>query len=197
MKFVYFVLRHLGWGRVWTWVYDPPMTFTILSGRWVGDTGCTAKSSTEGLGVPQNRRRKVVTLMHIYRVIQSSSTILKEVVGRTFGAEDVNNVFFHIRYRFRVTTFFRRCRFVLLWSFDGESVVIVRGSTVDDALRRVFRWMEDTADICCDYVLYSTISALTSPHHTNRKVHWNDWKMLKKKKGRIFFLSLFHCLQGH
>jgi hypothetical protein len=30
------------------WVYDPPMTFTILSGRWVGNTGCPAKSSTEG-----------------------------------------------------------------------------------------------------------------------------------------------------
>jgi hypothetical protein len=47
---------------VWTWVHDPPMTFTILSGRWVGNTGCPAKSSTKGLGVPQNRRRKVVTL---------------------------------------------------------------------------------------------------------------------------------------
>jgi hypothetical protein len=29
-------------------VYDPPMTFTILSGRWVGNTGCPAKSSTKG-----------------------------------------------------------------------------------------------------------------------------------------------------
>jgi hypothetical protein len=29
-------------------VYDPPMTFTILSGRWVGNTGCLAKSSTKG-----------------------------------------------------------------------------------------------------------------------------------------------------
>jgi hypothetical protein len=29
-------------------VYDPPMTFTILSGRWVGDNGCPAKSSTKG-----------------------------------------------------------------------------------------------------------------------------------------------------
>jgi hypothetical protein len=37
--------------------------FTILSGRWVGNTGCPAKSSTKGLGVPQNRRRKVVTLV--------------------------------------------------------------------------------------------------------------------------------------
>jgi hypothetical protein len=26
----------------------PPMTFTILSGRWVGNTGCPAKSSTKG-----------------------------------------------------------------------------------------------------------------------------------------------------
>jgi hypothetical protein len=48
MKFVYFVLCHLGWGRVWTWVYDPPMTFTILSGRLVGDTGCPAKTSAKG-----------------------------------------------------------------------------------------------------------------------------------------------------
>jgi hypothetical protein len=28
-------------------VYDPPMTFTILSGRWVGNIGCPAKSSTK------------------------------------------------------------------------------------------------------------------------------------------------------
>jgi hypothetical protein len=48
IKFVYFVLCHLGWGRVWTWVYDPPMTFTIISGRWVGNTGCPAKLSTKG-----------------------------------------------------------------------------------------------------------------------------------------------------
>jgi hypothetical protein len=44
-------------------VYDPPVTFKILSGRWVGNTGCPAKSSTKGLGVPQSRRRKVVTLV--------------------------------------------------------------------------------------------------------------------------------------
>jgi hypothetical protein len=48
IKFVYFVLCHLGWGRVWTRVYNPPMTFTILLGRWVGNTGCPAKSSTKG-----------------------------------------------------------------------------------------------------------------------------------------------------
>jgi hypothetical protein len=29
-------------------VYDPPMTFTILRGSWVGNTGCPAKSSTKG-----------------------------------------------------------------------------------------------------------------------------------------------------
>jgi hypothetical protein len=29
-------------------VYDPPRTFTILSGRWVGNTWCPAKSSTKG-----------------------------------------------------------------------------------------------------------------------------------------------------
>jgi hypothetical protein len=29
-------------------VYDSPMIFTILSGRWVGNTGCPAKSSTKG-----------------------------------------------------------------------------------------------------------------------------------------------------
>jgi hypothetical protein len=46
IKFVYFVLYHLGLGRVFMWVYDPLMTFTFLSGRWV--TGCPAKSSTKG-----------------------------------------------------------------------------------------------------------------------------------------------------
>jgi hypothetical protein len=29
-------------------VYDPPVTFTILLGRWVGNTGCPAKSLTKG-----------------------------------------------------------------------------------------------------------------------------------------------------
>jgi hypothetical protein len=29
-------------------VHDPPMTFTILSGRWDGNTGCPAKSPTKG-----------------------------------------------------------------------------------------------------------------------------------------------------
>jgi hypothetical protein len=29
------------------WVYDPPMTSTIPLGRWVGNTGCPAKSSTK------------------------------------------------------------------------------------------------------------------------------------------------------
>jgi hypothetical protein len=48
IKFVYFVLCHLGRGTAWTWVYDPPMTFTILSGRWVDNTGCPANSSTKG-----------------------------------------------------------------------------------------------------------------------------------------------------
>jgi hypothetical protein len=47
-KFVYFVLCHLGWGKVWMWVYDLPMTFTVLSGRLLGNTGCPAKSSTKG-----------------------------------------------------------------------------------------------------------------------------------------------------
>jgi hypothetical protein len=48
IKFVYFVWCHLGWGRVWTWVYDTPMKCMILSGRWVGNTGCPAKSSMKG-----------------------------------------------------------------------------------------------------------------------------------------------------
>jgi hypothetical protein len=29
-------------------VHDLPITFTILPGRWVGNTGCPAKSSTKG-----------------------------------------------------------------------------------------------------------------------------------------------------
>jgi hypothetical protein len=29
-------------------VYDPPVTFTILSDRWVGNTGCPAELSTKG-----------------------------------------------------------------------------------------------------------------------------------------------------
>jgi hypothetical protein len=29
-------------------VNDPPMTFIILLGRWVGNTGCPTKSSTKG-----------------------------------------------------------------------------------------------------------------------------------------------------
>jgi hypothetical protein len=30
------------------WVYDSPMTFMILSDRWVSNTGCPAKSSMKG-----------------------------------------------------------------------------------------------------------------------------------------------------
>jgi hypothetical protein len=40
-------------------VRDPPMTFTILSGRWVGNTGCPAKSSTKG-GHPNHERSSFV-----------------------------------------------------------------------------------------------------------------------------------------
>jgi hypothetical protein len=62
IKFVYFVLCHLGWGRVWTWVYDPPVTFTI--------TDYTLRSYRAGglvtLGIPQNRWWKVVTLAWRY-----------------------------------------------------------------------------------------------------------------------------------
>jgi hypothetical protein len=42
-------------------VYDLPMTFTILSGRWVGNTGCTAKSSTKG-GHPTSKVSTTVEL---------------------------------------------------------------------------------------------------------------------------------------
>jgi hypothetical protein len=65
IKFVYFVLCHLGWGRVWTWVYDPPVTFTILSGRWVGDTGCPAKSSAKG-GHPTQTQLTMENIHHYY-----------------------------------------------------------------------------------------------------------------------------------
>jgi hypothetical protein len=44
---------------VWTWVYDPPMTFTILSGRWVGNTGYPAKSSAKGGHPNANTLRRV------------------------------------------------------------------------------------------------------------------------------------------
>jgi hypothetical protein len=37
-------------------------------------------------------------------MIQSSNKILKEIVGGSFGAENLNN-FFQIRRRFRMTTF--------------------------------------------------------------------------------------------
>jgi hypothetical protein len=61
IRFVYLVLCHLGWGRVWTWVYDPPMTFMILSGRRVGNTGCPAKSSTKG-GHPNTPKERSCTV---------------------------------------------------------------------------------------------------------------------------------------
>jgi hypothetical protein len=78
IKFVHFVSCHEERGRVWTWVYDPPMTFTILSGMWVGNTGCPAKSSTKGLGVPRNRRRKVVTLrQRIFLLVPASRPALR------------------------------------------------------------------------------------------------------------------------
>jgi hypothetical protein len=79
IKFVYFVLCHLGWGRAWTWVYDPPMTSTILSGRWVGDTGCPTKSSTKG-GHPiaEELRTLEQTTKHWFicgHIVQTASAI--------------------------------------------------------------------------------------------------------------------------
>jgi hypothetical protein len=39
-------------------VYDRPMTFTILSGRWGGNTRCPAKSFTKG-GYPSSNSIRV------------------------------------------------------------------------------------------------------------------------------------------
>jgi hypothetical protein len=82
--------------------YYSPMTFMILSVRWVGNTGCPAKSSTKGLGVPQNRRRKVVTLL---LVDMSAVILVKQVHTHSFksgvsfsavsGAKFVNYVMLH------------------------------------------------------------------------------------------------------
>jgi hypothetical protein len=66
IKLEYFVLCHLGRGRVWTWMYNPPMRFTILSDRWVGNTGCPAKSSTKG-GHPS--RSATMSFSQVQRVL--------------------------------------------------------------------------------------------------------------------------------
>jgi hypothetical protein len=52
-------------------VYDPSVTFTILSGRWVGNTGCPAKSSTKG-GQPRKRiwQETVLHVTHLPRIKQ-------------------------------------------------------------------------------------------------------------------------------
>jgi hypothetical protein len=65
-------------------VYDPPMTLTILSGRWVGNTGCPAKSSTKGghpslyliISVSFNKKRNV-KLVGVYFCEHASTYALK------------------------------------------------------------------------------------------------------------------------
>jgi hypothetical protein len=74
----------------------------------------------------------------------------------------------------------------IIMIFDGGSPLRVCGSTVDVAVRRVFRRREDTSNTCCDYVLHSTFSALTCLHHTNRKV-------LKKK---CYEVTIKKCYKG-
>jgi hypothetical protein len=51
---------------------------------------------------------------------------LRRLLGRSLWTE---MCFFQIRRRFRVTRHLRSGHYVLLYSFEGDSVLIVRGST--------------------------------------------------------------------
>jgi hypothetical protein len=91
-------------------------------------------------------------------------------------------MFFQIRHCFWVMMFLHWCHFVLLWLFDGGSVLRVHGST----------------DIW-NAVMYSTFSALTSSHLMDRKLLKKNtlkWRLKDATKGRMCFLSFFHCKQG-
>jgi hypothetical protein len=68
-------------------------------------------------------------------------------------------------------------------SFVGGFVLRVCGSTVDVTLRHVLRWGEDTSNICCYYILCSTFSMLTSPHHTKRNALKKEYLDVMIKKG--------------
>jgi hypothetical protein len=70
-----------------------------------------------------------LVLWRKYRVIQISSSILKEVVGEiTWCGKGTFSLFFQIRHCFRVTTFFLSWYSVLFWSFDGVSELRVTES---------------------------------------------------------------------
>jgi hypothetical protein len=67
-------------------VYDPTMTFTILSGRWVGNTGCPAKSLTKGGHPIENLIEMVLKLLEEVSQIRRDNKYLKmESVLRRHG----------------------------------------------------------------------------------------------------------------
>jgi hypothetical protein len=78
IKFVYFVLCCLGLERVWTWVYDSPMTFTILLGRWVGNNGCPAKSLTKG-GHAMCNVNLNMRILFLFSLCQSVNMLIRRV----------------------------------------------------------------------------------------------------------------------
>jgi hypothetical protein len=64
----------------------------------------------------------------LYRVIHSTSTVLKETVGVwSFRAENLND-FFSDSSPFPSDDFLHWCHSALLWSFEGYSVLRVQGS---------------------------------------------------------------------
>jgi hypothetical protein len=56
---------------------------------------------------------RIMCLLCLYSEIQSCTTVLKELVGETLGAEKCKYFFFQIRFRFRVTAFLHLFRLFL------------------------------------------------------------------------------------
>lgn len=56
------------------------------------------------------------------------------------------------------------------------------------------RWRENTSGICYGYILCSTFSVLTRPHHTNRNMHKKEYSevMIKEMLQKEEFAFL-HC----
>jgi hypothetical protein len=64
-------------------VYDPPMICTILSGRWVGNTVCPAKSSTKG-GHPNSDNCGGMSWCHFTQTLIISVSYRSDVANVVF-----------------------------------------------------------------------------------------------------------------
>jgi hypothetical protein len=116
---------------------------------------------------------------------------LSRLLGRSSGAENVNNFSFSDLPPFLsddVFTLMSLCLIVIVW----------RGLRAESSWK--YRQLKRS------YQIRTVVpgTSLTSSHHTNRKVGthkevlWSDdWKILQRAEFAYFFLSFFHWKQGN